>query len=266
MKILYLIIASNNPEHIQDEISQRISWAKTILGDTIWLRGGDKEFFDEKKQTLFVKISEEYDNILEKTIMGIKWCLENRHFDVLIRSNVSTYFVPTAIESVIPESIEIQDFIGGYIDYYRKTDYGLSDAKFVNGGAIFLNRSAAYKLISMDIRYWRQFPDDFAITRFLVSFGVFPTWIPRGNVSATGILTKRVYYRFKSSNNPQMASIRMQNLYALSNEVRLTMKIFQYIRFHLDEIRNFKRNFGTVWQYSLSLYSVLSSVIKSRRY
>lgn len=56
MRILYLVIASDDPIHIQDENMQRNTWAFKKFNEVIWLRGGDETFFDESKQTLFVKV------------------------------------------------------------------------------------------------------------------------------------------------------------------------------------------------------------------
>jgi hypothetical protein len=265
MSILYLVIASDSPEHIKDELTQRNTWAEKLKDRTIWLRGGSKEFFDETSQTLHVNITEEYRNILAKTILGIKWCLKNRDFDFIVRSNVSTYFSSGTQELKISKSLNKNGFLGGYIDYHYVRGDRIYNNQFVNGGAIFLDRISADVLCSLDPDQWENVPDDVAISSHLMSYGIMPTWIPRGNVSSTGILTRRFYYRMKSSANPEMASFRMQNLHRLSKESRWLKKIFRYVEFEIDEIKSFRKNFINIREYLKSVYSVISCTYKSKR-
>jgi hypothetical protein len=262
VKIVYLIIASNNLEHKRDEEAQSQTWANQENLDVIWLRGGNETYFDAENRTLTVRIAEKYENILKKTLLGINWCLDNLEFDFLIRGNVSTYFRVTEIEKHMCKRKSKEIFVGGFLDFAKRENESLISCVFVNGGAIFLNRRACTELINMSIANWQGLPDDFAITQYLISIGCKPARLARGNVSNTGILTNKPFYRLKSSRNSSMASIRMQNLHSLLNAKGIFRKGKVYLVFQITELRFFKQNFLNIGEYVLSTYSVLSSYLK----
>lgn len=261
IKIIYLVIASNNSEHIRDENSQRDTWAKN-RDNVIWLRGGSKEIFDNSKRTLFVNVEETYENILAKSIEGIKWCLRNRQFDFLIRSNVSTYFVENRIESILNLISPEERFFGGFVEFIKELNSPINKRLFVNGAGIFMSRNTAELLATIDSKTWQGKPDDFAISQHLLSKNLYPTWIPRGNVGATAIIRRRSYYRLKSSENILMAEKRMFNLDEIISSNSKLRRLRCIIHFYMDEIINAKRNFRTAPRYLASVYSIVNSKIR----
>ena len=258
MKILYLIIASNDPIHIQDEITQRKTWANESQSEVIWLRGGTDEYFNQESRTLYVKIDEDYKNILSKTILGVKWCIKNVDFDILIRGNVSTYFAISKIRRHFKKLNVKDDLLGGHIDFMSIESRSLDDSLFINGGAIFLTRKAAISLTNLNVQEWDGWPDDFAISRYLITHGVSLSQIPRCSLSATGFFSNRIYYRLKSSNNSKMASMRMLNIHKYFENPRILYKLYQLILLEINEIKYFKQNFINLQEYCRSIYSVLS--------
>jgi hypothetical protein len=73
MKIVYLVLASNDQIHQRDAEYQQLTWAKNNNSNSsvIWLRGGNEyKFWND---TLEVPLQETYVNILEKTVLGIRW-------------------------------------------------------------------------------------------------------------------------------------------------------------------------------------------------
>ena len=264
MKILYLIIASNDPIHIQDEITQRKTWANESQSEVIWLRGGTDEYLNHESRTLYVKIDEDYKNILRKTILGVKWCIKNVDFDILIRGNVSTYFAISKIRRHFKKLNVKDDLLGGHIDFMSIESRSLDDSLFINGGAIFLTRKAAITLTNLDVQEWDSWPDDFAISRYLITHGVALSQIPRCSLSATGFFSNRIYYRLKSSNNSKMASMRMLRIHKYFEEPRFLHKCYQLILLEINEIKYFKQNFINLQEYCRSIYSVLS--IRRLRY
>jgi hypothetical protein len=262
VKIVYLIIASNNYEHKYDEQTQVATWANPNTVHVIWLRGGKTTHFDPEKRSLTVKVAEEYENILEKTILGMQWCLSEIEFDFLIRANVSTYFRTQKVEETLSKIPTESTFIGGYTEFVNQSKEDLISTLFVNGGAIFLNHNAVCEISKMTIEEWAGMPDDFAISQHLINKGSFPVKMSRGNVSNTGILTNSIYYRMKSSRNSEMASIRMQRLHDILSKDTAIRKFTAYLTFQYSELENFKRNFLNLREYLLSLYSIFSSFIR----
>lgn len=265
MKLLFLIIASDDPIHIQDERTQRATWASNGLVDSLWLRGGETETLDCGSRTLYVNVEDIYPNILQKTIQGITWCYKNLEYDFLIRANVSTYFDIERTRSLLSRYDAERDFLGGHLDFIKNSFDFNSNNMFVNGGAIFLSKKTAARLREMIYEDWANVPDDFAISQFLFEQNVSPTPIPRGHVANTGILTKKSYYRMKSSSNPAMATIRMSRLYEIQNTKKLASKLKLYFTFYLVEIENFRKNFSTLRNYFIQWYSIMSAATKSRK-
>jgi hypothetical protein len=263
MKCLYLIIASDNLDHIRDEHSQRKTWAKAIE-NVIWLRGGKQEKFDSINRTLYVDVDETYENILRKTIEGIRWCFENLEFDFLIRSNVSTYFVPERIEGMLSHESPANSFLGGYMEFINDRTISDLNRVFVNGAAIFLSRKTVERLVTMNPALWEGKPDDYAISQYLLSKKVEPKWISRGNIGATSILCNRSFYRLKSSENPVMAEIRMYNLHSIFSSLK-TLELFKATtKYYWDEVKNARVNHRSIKRYCASVYSIFVSKIKYR--
>ena len=265
-KIIFLVIASDNPEHVLDESTQKITWGRDNLEEILWLRGGTKTEFNTDKRTLKVEVSEEYHNILRKTIEGMRWLLSNQEFEFLIRANVSTYFDVNRVHEYLSTVTTNDLFLGGYIDFLGNKDGNNSKENvFVNGGAIFLNRKSVKALERMNAEDWLNLPDDVAISRFLINQGAIPTYIPRSNTSNTGFLRKRMYFRMKSSENKSMASLRMLKLDQINQSSSKKEKLRHLFDFHLQEVRYFRINFRNPVRYGLSVYSICSSSIRARR-
>ena len=265
MKVLYLVIASSDPTHLQDELTQRATWASSSSTNSIWLRGGKTTYFNQDSRNLYVDLEETYSNILLKTLKGINWCLANLHFDFMIRANVSTYFDVNRVHSLLHDFSPSRDFFGGYLDFRKNPqNCGLSNV-FVNGGALFFSHKTLTRLEKMREEEWTNLPDDYAISQFLLREKVLPTQIPRGNISNTSVLTARAYYRAKSSSNSIMASLRMRILHEIKETSFTLRKLLLYGRFYGNELRYFKANYSNPIGYLYSLYSFLSATTKSRR-
>ena len=262
MKIVYLIIASNLPENLLDESSQRATWAHEQPASVLWLRGGKNEFYNAADRTLFVEIQENYQNILAKTVKGALWCLENLEFEFLIRANVSSYFVPTRVESYLSGFLVRgnERFFGGFIENERGVGKANLESVFINGGSMFMNRTAVEDLVKVDISKWQNCPDDISISKHLIGGGVVPTPIPRGNLCITGIFTNRIYYRLKSSNNSIMASGRMYRVHNVVLAKNTRAKAVALFSLYVFEFCHFKKNFINFRYYFLGIYSLFNSL------
>lgn len=258
MRIIYLVLASDNQEHRIDESAQRQTWAKNCLDQVIWLRGGTEIFFDEFQRSLTVAVTEEYDNILEKTIAGIHWCLTNMDFDYLIRANVSTYFsVEMMRQELVKLGIATPSF-GGKLDLINQKEMIKKDRLFVNGGAIMLNKPACKVLINLNPKVFKGKADDWAITHFLINRKVIPIPIQRSNVSISSLLRLKPYFRLKSSNAPEVASKRMKLINEVMNSQSLKQRLSRIILFQYFELKNFPITHGSMREYIRGLYGITS--------
>lgn len=262
MKIVYLILGSSRPEHIRDEFAQRNTWASLQGAKAIWLHGGSSTDFLASEGKLMVKTPEDYDKILVKTILGIRWCLENLDFDFLIRANVSTYFRPELINKEVVKLSSASPIFAGSIEQYREASSIGRKIDFVNGGAIFLNYAACEKLCSFPLNQNTTIPDDVAISDFLAKDGSYPIFIPRGNISATSFLTRRSYYRLKSSNSPDVASKRMYLLHSYFYARNSCHKFGALLRFYAYELRVFELTHISLRNYLMDCYPVVTARLR----
>ena len=193
-------------------MSQLNTWAHRDSDDIsiLWLRGSDQTHFSLVARELYVPCREDYSKILEKTVLGIKFALEHIEFDVLVRSNVSTYF---DLNRMIKELSRVEyksDFCGGYVD---KTKGGYFDNpasfEYLSGTGIFMSRTYAQLLSNLNVSEFTDIPDDVAISEFFKRLGSRRIRMKRNNLSSTHIFFPSFHIRAKSSTDSDLAGRRM---------------------------------------------------------
>jgi hypothetical protein len=213
MKVIFLVIASEDPVHEHDLKTQRETWAKNLPEDfqVVYLRGSDKQQVEFRDGTLYVACPELYGNILQKTILGIRYLIENFDFDILIRTNVSTYFNLERLRVELTKERYAKKFFGGYIDRTKGGYFGeLASLEYISGTGIFLSRTAADGLSALDYRTYRNIPDDVAISNLLEGMAIRKIRMTRNNLGSTHIFVPSYYIRAKSSAVSELASARMR--------------------------------------------------------
>jgi hypothetical protein len=225
-KIIFLILASDNKINIMDERLQKVTWAEDTPKniECIWVKGDESTkatLYSSENRRLSVPIREVQENILEKTIAAIEWALENREFDTIIRTNVSSYF---ALNHLRPDEsmLRTTPIAGGFLDVTRIRDFRSQGDWFISGSGIFLNRAACKELKYMDISEFEGIPDDVAISNYLKRIQVPILSIKRCNIQNTGFFLPIPYLRLKSSIHPEVTIDRMK----LVNQY-FTSKAFQ---------------------------------------
>jgi hypothetical protein len=236
MKILFLIIASRNEVHEADRISQVSTWAAQNSENVsiLWLRGWDKDYFSLVGRELYVPCSEKYENILEKTVLGIKYVLEHINFDILIRSNVSTYFDLSLLGKELARDQFSGDFYGGYVDKTKGGYFGgLVPYEYLSGTGIFLSKSCAQLLSKLKPKDFTCIPDDVAISEFCRIHGLRRIRMKRNNLHSTHIFWPSFHIRTKSSTDSYLAGKRMVliNEYFTAKTALDRMRIYASIQF-----------------------------------
>jgi hypothetical protein len=230
-QVLYVILASDDPTNELDLSMQRKTWLQTISGDSrvVILRGHEKSSFIFDGETLRVPVPESYQNILEKTILGFSWILENIDFDLLIRTNVSTYYDTSRIKDVLRRFNLDSTQIGGFIELssYGSTDDFNGEA-FVTGTGIYLTKSSVFELISMDVGQFSGAPEDLSISRYLIGKGARMISLPRVNLHSTHFLLPGFQTRLKSSEISELASLRFQSLFSFYTESTFSRKALAF--------------------------------------
>ncbi len=242
-RIVFLIPASTAWENQRDQLAQKASWAGDLPPHVkvFWYLGRQNEAEEVIGDVLYLNCAEGYDYILAKTIHAIRWLNENLDFDVVIRTNVSTYFdLRRTLE--VAEAFQNQDIkVGGFLD---QTYFGVGKSKmklrFITGTGIVMSREAVKLLGSSDLDSVFGVPDDVAISAFFLSQNFQLTSIRRGNLSVTRLFVPSWQIRLKASDDPYLASSRFSLVHGYFNSQEKKGKAREYFRIQLNEFKNFR--------------------------
>ena len=239
-KTLFLILGSNAPENESDLEMQRQTWLNDLspTQSFIILRGSPSSSTKLIGHELYLPVSESYENILPKTILGMKWSLEHSNFEILIRTNVSTYFPPAEVEAVTRTIDKASRFFGGYVARCRLPGENLtSTAEFVAGTALVLTRPTVELLCNLDWRPYRGWPDDVAISVALRNLGISPKKIRRNNLSQLHFFLPAFQIRLKTSSVSHLSSKRMQGIHQYFHATNTLNRLARYVLITISEIR-----------------------------
>ena len=268
MKIVYLSIASNDPIHERDRAAQLNTWVRRVseLDYVYWLRGNSEKILGVQGQDLFVDIAEEYGQILAKTILGLKWLVENLDFDFLIRTNVSTYFQPQLVRAKLQKLPQVSGFAGGYFEYSKENyNHSMKGNQFISGASLILDRSACFKLLEMDPKEFLGVPDDVAISNFLNLKGLQFSYMGRCNLGYSHVFFKHFATRVKSSKNSELAHKRMFLIDSYFSQRGFASRLRSVIRIYYFEIQASKISITGLLDYTLRLFGLSKNFLKARR-
>jgi len=267
MKIIILIVASNNQEHETDLLCQKNTWVSTCNEkvSVIYLRGWNNDYFYREEDTLFVPCKEEYSLILNKTILGVDYIIKNLDFDILIRSNVSTYFETDRLVQELNHSKYKKSFFGGYFDRSNQLAFGNRNSfEYVQGAGIFLSKQAAIEICKIDPADFSGVFEDLVISNFLHTKGLTKIRIARNNLQSTYFFIPTFYIRTKNSANPKSASRRMNLIHEFFQAKNTMNKIVAYLKIQANEISEFHNHSEPIYFYLLKNRIVLMSFLKMK--
>ena len=267
MKIIILIVASNNQEHEADLLCQKNTWVSNCNEkvSVIYLRGWNNDYFYRDEDTLFVPCKEEYSLILNKTILGVDYILKNLDFDILIRSNVSTYFETHRLVRELNHPKYKQSFFGGYFDKSSQLAFGnRSSFEYVQGAGIFLSKQAAVEICKINSADFSGVFEDLVISNFLDTKGFKKIRIARNNLQSTHLFIPTFYIRTKNSANPKSASRRMCLIHEFFQAKNTMNKIVAYLKIQANEISEFHNHSEPNYLYLVKNWIVLKSFLKMK--
>lgn len=267
MRVIFLVIASDDPVHERDLNTQKQTWAATQSSDVevIWLRGSEGPTFQLEGNTLFVPCPETYRNILRKTILGVKYLVENKDFDVLIRTNVSTYFDIRRTLRELQKKRYSGEFVGGYFDLTKGGYFGKEKAfEYISGTGVFLSHGAAQLLSQLDPTEYDTSPDDVAISHFLSAKELRFVRMLRNNLSSTNLFFPTYFTRTKNSADSSMAGERMRLIYKYFDSDSAMNRIQVLFRIYRAEYRATRRQNEGLLLYIKRNRVVVQSYLKTR--
>ena len=265
MKVIILVIASNNLVHENDMQTQVDTWISNCPSNirVIFLRGWENNFYQLKNNVLFVPCREEYLFILRKTILGIQFVLENLDFDVLIRTNVSTYFEPKKLILELNHPRYKSDFAGGYIDRSsQKVMNSVKSFEYISGTGIFLSKNVAKIVTELDPENYFNIFDDIAISHFLQKKNVRILRLARNNLHSTHLFIPTFHIRMKNSFNPKTAAIRMKLVHDFFQEKIFHKKLRFYLKICSNEFSEYINSSESFYLYFVKNRIVVASFIK----
>ena len=241
VRTLFLILASTHYINIADEIAQRDTWAAHPIetSEIIWLRGSckiERPIYSASERTLYVPIEETQENILKKTILGVEWCLENRKFDVLIRTNTSSYFHVNQLK--LERFVSNTPIFGGYLEMMKSSINKLR-TKFITGSGIFLNYESCKLLLSLDPPSFIKSPDDVSISEYLFAHNASFLHVKRSYIHSLGLFVPYPYQRLKSSVHHEITFHRMRRVHSYFLKEKRLEKLYEFAKINLYELKYF---------------------------
>lgn len=269
MKILILVIASNQPENEADLESQKNTWVSVCNKNVsvIFLRGWEQGqyYFVKEKNVLFVPIREEYSNILSKTVLGINYILDNFEFDILVRSNVSTYFETNRLVRELNHPIYRGSFFGGYFDRSKDRKFHNGNSfEYISGTGIYLSKDAAVALSKLEPNQYIGVSEDLAIYDYLKDKGFKAIRMARNNLFSTHFFIPTFNIRVKNTFNSKSASRRMQLVHNYFYAKPLPLKVLAYFKLQMYETYEFLRHPEYPHMYLIKNRVVLKSFLKMK--
>jgi hypothetical protein len=263
-----MVIASNNSENERDLQAQLSTWLGELPPNYqfLILRGSELSSFSYSTNTLYVPAQELYENILLKTSLGIAWAIENMDFDLLIRTNVSTYFAIDHLDKLISKIDTRKDFFGGYIERYRDS-LSLSQIPipYVTGTALVMTNSVAETLSRIPVESYTKIPDDVAISHYAKMQNLDVTPLKRNNFSQHHLFLPTYHIRLKTSKNSYLASQRMKDVHNYFIEERKMRKVLNYFVVMVKELTYIEFRWGSVVDFTARLSASAKHKILSRR-
>jgi hypothetical protein len=224
-----------------DREAQQQTWCSTLPKNisVFWIRGHNSSEYRLNGVDLYVPCLEGYENILAKTILAVAWCIKNLPFEMLIRTNVSTYYsIPHLIKD-LEKFDPTKALFGGFFDESRSLRFPKQETfSFVTGTGIYLTQPACRVLMNLKPENFVTIPDDVAISYFLMQQGLNPFFFRRVNMHSTHIFILGSQIRLKSSEISNLARKRFLLIFQYSLMPRSIRKIICYLRIELQEIAN----------------------------
>lgn len=250
MKVVYLILASNELEYSKDQKAQESTWGQLVQGKFIayWVFCGASQQ-EVQSNRIFLPIKESFGNILQKTILATKIIIERDNPDIIIRTNTSSYFNNKKIEKVAKKLLKQRFNYAGFLERYNPPNFKQTEY-FVNGSAIYLSRRAQRIIATLNHQDFMGVPDDVAITRALKSRGFHYRKVGRNNICYHHCFYPRAHIRVKGWKNRELTRKRMIAIHAFFTAQGLIKKTQKYLAIYIQEWKYSEVTCNKLYEYA----------------
>lgn len=245
MKIVFLALAGGSAGHDMHQEAQMETWADGEYQNctVLWMRGDPNiESPRLEGRNLILPVEESFENLLRKTILGVRWVLENLEFDYLVRTNTSNYFHLPLVESSLAKHLTSNPICIGVRARWKGKICGKKwFHSYISGAGIIINKRAAELLANFPESEYLRIPDDVAIGHYLKANHTKFKKIRRSNVTDFKPLWLAPQVRVKSWQNEIVTTQRMHEIdriYTSRTEAELK---FNYFNFFHEEILRAKK-------------------------
>jgi hypothetical protein len=157
------------------------TWATADIEDieTVFYYGGD--VFETVGADVFLPADDDLWHVGQKTRAFFSWALENREFDLLYRTNASTYLDLRNLREYAQAHVSLERFYSGVIG----THQGVS---FASGAGYFLSRDLV--TLAAAAEWNHRSKDDWSLGELLNQHHVYPTAAPRCTIERQSDLSR----------------------------------------------------------------------------
>lgn len=172
MKTLVLVLATRQEPFPELIATIKRTWAsERVKGvDVLFYYGGDRLSLEGDDLTL--PVPDDLPHVAQKTLACLQHVLEQSDFELLFRTNCSTYVDLPNLRGYVAEHAEPTGFYAG-------KGAKLDGIDFATGSGFFLSRDLVQLLVDEHASWDHTYLDDVAVAKVLHAHGVERKFAPR---------------------------------------------------------------------------------------
>ena len=239
IKIVILVLSSNQIIAFINRLFQKLTWAKETLGVvTIFYLGGHQKTKLTKK-TLKLPSSKKFEDIGKKTIDCFEWVERNLDYDVILRTSASSYVDINQLINFLEKNYD-ENLYSGVV---AEANYLNKSIKFASGSGYLLSKKNVELIIQNKELWNHKLIDDVALADFLSNFQIYPKNFERNTINVFPKFNEIDYKLFltrcilRDFNLPRVIEglymIKLKNNYKKYKEDRKNNIILENLLFYI---------------------------------
>jgi hypothetical protein len=206
MRTLVLVLGTRFRPYPMLIRAAEATWASVAVPDVEVIfyfgNGGPRE----SRGHLTLPVPDDFAHIGEKTIVCFEYLLENREFDLVFRTNCSSYVDLANLRSYAAEHARAQGFYAGT----SSTHDGVA---FASGSGYFLSRDLVELVVHERDSWNHELLDDVALGLLLSNAGQFPVQAPRIDYATprdvAEVDVSQFHFRCKTSSRARLDDVEI---------------------------------------------------------